>query len=127
MNIITSTVSELGRLGLIADIAGAFLIARAVVVSSNANIFDRSKSRFGYNSAATIEAITAKYESLIGSILLFIGFAGQYFSTLANGNKNRNLKLDLYWAIICFMIVVLTIYCSKYRAEKATNRLINKD
>lgn len=119
-------VGELGRLGLLIDIAGAVLVAKAVFWVKDKDIFDTSAGFLGYSTYHTVEGIAAKYEAIVGTSLLMLGFFGQYLATTIGSNGEVNNEIDLIFAICCAFIVLLTVHFAKVYAKRKTAKFVKE-
>lgn len=120
-------LSELTRLGITTDIAGALLLARGVFWRSNETIFNTVKSYFGYNRMAAESEIAAKRETLVGVAILILGFALQFFGTTTPQSTTIHLCLLIWWCVLWALAILGTIFAIKTWTNKTIDKLVEED
>lgn len=123
----SSILGELTRMGIIADVVGAVLIARSVFFKRNKDIFNTSGAFLGYSKPKTLDAIAAKREALAGCVFLVLGFAMQFFGSFHQSNR-RLLYIDIWFAVACVILGAITVFAINAWTKKTVDTLIaNRD
>jgi hypothetical protein len=120
-------LGELTRMGIIADVVGAILIARSVFFKRNKDIFNTSGAFLGYSRPKTFDGIVAKREALAGCSFLVLGFVLQFFGSFHQSNRQL-LYVDLLFAIVCAALGFTTVILISIWTNKTVDTLIaNRD
>ena len=120
-------LGELSRMGVIADVVGAVLIARSVFFKRNKDIFNTSGAFLGYSKPKTFDGIVAKREALAGCAFLVAGFTMQFFGTFYQSSRQL-LYIDIWFAIVCLFLGIATVFIINIWTKKTVDTLIsNRD